>query len=177
METLYNIVTEFIEITGNTLIDNILLWGIGILSFSIAFGIIGMIFDAIGIYDSDIMSDCHWLVRLCVFLGLSWLCIEVAKFINWLFSFQWWIYLIFGVILIAIVILSYWIKHKISKNKKCVEIDEQPKIEQRQELNVLTRDHCPRCGAMLVKRHGPYGNFYGCENFASKGCKYTRKFK
>lgn len=177
MKTLFELITEFVEITGNPVTDNILLWVVGILSFSIAFGIIGIIFDSIGIYDSDLMSNCHWFVRLLVFLGLSWICIEVAKFINWLFSFQWWIYLILGIVLILIVILSYWIKHKISKNKQHVEVAEQPKIEQNQELNFSTKDRCPRCGASLVKRHGPYGNFYGCENFTTKGCRYTRKFK
>lgn len=118
MKTLFNIITEFIEITGNNVVDGILLSIIGLLSFSIAFGFIGKFFDSIGIYDSDLMSDCHWIVRLFVFLGLSWLCIQVLKLINWAFSFDWWVYLIIGVIILAVVILSYWIKHKISKNKK-----------------------------------------------------------
>ena len=118
MKTLFNIITEFIEITGNNVVDGILLSIIGLLSFSIAFGFVGKLFDAIGAYDSDIMSYCHWIVRLFVFLGLSWLCIQVLKLINWAFSFDWWVYLIIVVIILAVVILSYWIKHKISKNKK-----------------------------------------------------------
>ena len=39
------------------------------------------------------------------------------------------------------------------------------------------RSYCPRCGALLVKLHGPYGDFYGCDNFAKNNCRYTRKFK
>lgn len=34
---------------------------------------------------------------------------------------------------------------------------------------------CPRCGGRLYKKNGAYGEFYGCENYQSKGCKYTRK--
>jgi len=30
---------------------------------------------------------------------------------------------------------------------------------------------CPRCGASLVKRTGPYGEFYGCSNYPK--CKFT----
>jgi DNA helicase-4 len=33
---------------------------------------------------------------------------------------------------------------------------------------------CPRCGGRLVKRIGIHGEFIGCSNYASKGCKYTR---
>ena len=31
---------------------------------------------------------------------------------------------------------------------------------------------CPRCGAKLVRRHGRYGDFYGCSNFPD--CRYTQ---
>ena len=33
---------------------------------------------------------------------------------------------------------------------------------------------CPRCGGRLVKKNGRYGYFYGCENYKTIGCKYTR---
>jgi len=32
---------------------------------------------------------------------------------------------------------------------------------------------CPRCGSMLVKRKGMYGEFYGCSGFPD--CRYTEK--
>ena len=44
-------------------------------------------------------------------------CIGIAHFIKWLFSFQWWIYLIAGLILIGIVVLVYYLKHKHAKKK------------------------------------------------------------
>lgn len=34
---------------------------------------------------------------------------------------------------------------------------------------------CPRCGGRLILRKGSYGSFYGCENFAKTGCRYTQK--
>lgn len=33
---------------------------------------------------------------------------------------------------------------------------------------------CPQCGGRLVKRSGRYGEFYGCSNYKTTGCKYTR---
>jgi len=118
-----------------------------------------------------------------VFLGLSFICIEIAKFIKWLFSFQWWIYLIAGIVLIGIIILAFVIKHKIMKKKSVVskneEVEEMPETTEKakEEIVTIVKNHCPRCGGLLVKRHGPYGNFYGCENFSINNCRYTRKFK
>lgn len=34
---------------------------------------------------------------------------------------------------------------------------------------------CPMCGGRLVKRSGQYGEFYGCSNFPSKGCRFKKK--
>ena len=103
--------------------------------------------------------------------------------IKWLFSFQWWIYLIAGIVLIGIIILLFVIKHRIMKKKSVVSKNE--KVEEvskttektKEEIVTIDKDHCPRCGGLLVKRHGPYGNFYGCENFPINNCRYTRKFK
>lgn len=84
---------------------------------------------------------------------------------------------------VAFVIIVYYLKFKISKRKAiAVETEEKTiAISTTSEPNVAAipsvKDCRPRCGAPLVKRHGPYGSFYGCDNFASKGCRYTRKFK
>ena len=34
---------------------------------------------------------------------------------------------------------------------------------------------CQECGGRLIKRTGKYGDFWGCSNYSTKGCKYTRK--
>ena len=34
---------------------------------------------------------------------------------------------------------------------------------------------CPLCGGRLVKHSGPYGEFLGCMNYRTNGCKYKRK--
>jgi len=57
-------ISNFIEITGNSTVDSIILTIIGLIAFLVAFGFVGMIFDALGIYDSDLMSDTHWIVRV-----------------------------------------------------------------------------------------------------------------
>lgn len=117
MRNLFEIITEFVEITGNTTVNGILLTIIGILSFLIAFGVVGMIFDAIGMHDSDLMSNCHWFIRLLVFLALSALCIGIFKFFAWIVSLQWWTYIIVFIVIICLVAISYYLKHRISKNK------------------------------------------------------------
>ena len=33
---------------------------------------------------------------------------------------------------------------------------------------------CPLCGAPLRKILGPYGDFYGCSNYSSKGCQFKK---
>ena len=33
---------------------------------------------------------------------------------------------------------------------------------------------CPECGGRLIKRTGPYGDFFGCSNYRTIGCKYKR---
>ena len=36
---------------------------------------------------------------------------------------------------------------------------------------------CPRCGGRIIKKDGKYGEFYGCENFRTKGCEFTRNIR
>lgn len=179
MSSVLDLISNFIEITGNSVADNIILAVIGVISFFVAFGIVGMIFDALGFYDSDLMSDCHWVVRIIVFLGLSLICIWIAKFIAWLCSFQWWVYIIAFIVIAGIVVLVHVLKHKHSKKKYKPEIvtKEEVKSDTQIEPIKIDRDHCPRCGGLLVKRHGPYGDFYGCENYSSSNCRYTRRIK
>ena len=179
MEGFFKLITELIQITGNDVADGILLAVIGIISFMVAFGLVGIIFDAVGVHDSDIMSDCHWSIRLFVFIGLSILIISIMKVIKWLFGFQWWIYVIAFAIFITAIILVFILKHKIAKKKSFINnnnVNDSSEIT-KSSTKIIDRNHCPRCGGLLVKRHGPYGDFYGCNNYSTKNCKYTRKFK
>ena len=34
---------------------------------------------------------------------------------------------------------------------------------------------CPVCGGTLIVKTGKFGRFYGCTNYASRGCRFTRK--
>ena len=178
-----DLIGEIVQISGNSTIDSIIFAVIGVVSFLVAFGIVGWIFDAIGRYDSDLMSDTHWLIRVLVFIALTWGGVKIAQAIKWLFSFQWWVYVIAGFVFVGIIILVYYIKYRISKNKGQQVIPiEKPSAEttvQTEETKAtITEDkyYCPRCHSKLVKRHGPYGDFYGCESFSKTGCRYTRKF-
>ena len=181
-----DIIGELVSISGNSTVDGIIFALIGVIAFSIAFGIVGLLFDAIGIYDSDLMSDTHWFIRVLVFAGLTWIGVKIAQLIKWLFSFQWWVYVIAGVVFIGIIISIYYIKSRIAKShaQPTVPVEEiKPEItiqaEETETPNVTvteSRYYCPRCHSKLVKRHGPYGDFYGCESYGKTGCRYTRKF-
>lgn len=118
-------------------------------------------------------------IGLLVFLGLSAACIGIVKFFTWLFSIQWWIYVIILILIIGIIVLVHFIKYKHRK-KASTLIKKEDSIENNSEEikePVDEKSICPRCGGLLVKRHGPYGDFYGCENYSSKNCRYTRRFK
>lgn len=34
---------------------------------------------------------------------------------------------------------------------------------------------CPQCGGFLVRKTGKFGDFYGCSNYRTNGCRYIRK--
>ena len=36
---------------------------------------------------------------------------------------------------------------------------------------------CPLCCGKLLKKVGPYGEFFGCSNYKVNGCTYKRKIK
>ena len=191
-KAIIDLIGEWVSISGNSTVDSIIFAIIGFISFAVAFGVVGWIFDVIGIYDSDLMSDAHWLIRVLVFVGLTWLSVKIAQLIKWLFSFQWWVYVIAGVVFVGIIFLVYYIKHRIAQNKALkyvptpkpivetieeIESKEQTETEPHPQPTITqNRYSCPRCYANLVKRHGPYGDFYGCESYGKTGCMYTRKF-
>lgn len=183
-----DLIGELVEISGNSIVDTVLFAIIGFISFAIAFGLVGIIFDWFGFYDSDIMSDAHWLIRVSVFAGLTYVGVKIAQFIKWLFSFHWWAYVIAGVALAGIIILVYYIKHRLSKRKAqqiipIKELTNEPIMPTQKTIKEETKItdfgnkyYCPRCHSKLIKRHGPYGDFYGCESYGKTGCKYTRKY-
>lgn len=185
---IFELVGSIIVITGDPMIDGILVSIIGVISFSIAYNWVGRIFDAIGFYDSDIMSDVHWIIRIGILLGLSYIFIQIYKFVTWIFSFQWWTYIIVGIIIITMIILIYYARYKVQKRNninKIIEISKEiTKVETEVPLETVpvnfnknyTRINCPRCNSVLVKRHGPYGDFYGCSSYGTTGCRYTRKY-
>lgn len=178
--------SNFMKITGNAEIDGVLLTIIGIISFSVAFNMVGVIFDAIGFYDSNIMSNVHWLIRVCVFCGLTYILIKITELVTWLFNIKWWIYLIVFFAIVLVIFVAYYIRYRMHKHKNIVreveqeenlEISECTKGKDGEKVFIAySRYNCPRCGSKLVKRHGPYGFFYGCESYAKTGCRYTRKF-
>ena len=185
-QALIELISSFVDISGNPLVDTILFAIIGFISFAVAFGLVGQIFDALGFYDSDVMSGVHWIIRVVVFGTLTYLLVKLFQFIAWLISFPWWVYLIALVVVVFVIVIVYSIKYKTKKSKNLphVEIIEKPdvditvkdtgsKITEPVQTISYSRNKCPRCGSRLVDRLGPYGKFIGCSAYPK--CTYTRK--
>ena len=62
MSRIIDIISEFVEITGNGRIDSILFIIAGIIAFTVAFVLVGIIFDSIGKYNSD-LNDYFLYIR------------------------------------------------------------------------------------------------------------------
>ncbi|MDD3382760.1 MAG: hypothetical protein PHT83_04605 [Bacilli bacterium] len=116
MKLILELVEKYVSISGNTIIDTILFAFIGLVSFSIAFGLVGFLFDAIGKYNRRMMSDVHWALRIVVFMTLTYIFVKIFQFFAWILSLDWWIYVIGGITVI-IFGTCYIIKHLRKTNK------------------------------------------------------------
>ena len=186
-QALIEFISSFVSISGNAFVDTILFIFIEIISFSVAFGIVGRIFDALGCYDADLMSSVHWMIRIVVFVFLSYFFVKLFQFVAWLTSLPWWVYLIILFFIILCIFAIYFIKYIIKKNKNINYIEEVKKKEEKKELandinstkinidhfTADTKNSYPRCGSRIVNRLGPYGKFVGCSAYPK--CTYTRR--
>ncbi len=185
-------IAENYPISGNVEIDQVLYIIIGVIAFVVAFDLVGIIFDFFGCYDSKLMSEAHWGIRLAVLMSISWILRKVFEFIDWLFSFPFWVYICITVFIILVVILVYYINYRNRKLRNTSTIEDESKgtdievsIPQSNTINIsneilqYSKSRCPRCGGELIKRNGPYGSFWGCNNYRGNeygSCKYTRSF-
>ena len=180
---LIELISSIVNITGNPIADTIIFAIIGVISGSIAFGVVGMLFDAIGKYDSKSMSDVHWGVRVFIFVLLTFILVKIAQFFRWLFTPPALYYFIVAVVFIIIIVVM-WIIFKSKKHFSKVEspLELQPQLSIKEVENSIEITNktekrnpniCPYCGGLLVQRKGRYGRFLGCTNFPK--CKCTRK--
>lgn len=114
-----DLISNIVPITGNSTADSILFFFINLGAFAVAWYITGLIAELIG-YNPNGMSLIHWIVRIAVYLGLLCLISGVVVFIRWLFSFEWWVYIIVGAafVLIAGGIVALCIVLKKKKKAK-----------------------------------------------------------
>lgn len=74
---------------------------------------------------------------------------------------------------------------QLQEEQKRIREEQKKRLSQQQEAEpslpprtnetyTLKRrdEYCPRCGSILVERHGPYGGFLGCAAYPT--CDYTR---
>lgn len=174
------LISNIVKITGNPIADTIIFVVIGLISGSIAFDVVGLLFSAIGKYDSKTMSDVHWGVRVFIFALLTFILVKIAQLLRWIFSTP-QVYFLICIIVITIIALVFVSiskkKRKINKLENSTPV-QQPEKEKEQPTSVENQygyrhDVCPFCEGKLVQRKGPYGRFLGCINFPK--CKYTRK--
>lgn len=61
------------------------------------------------------------------------------------------------------------------ENRESVFVQEL-KLRYAREIRLASwsKNTCPRCGGRLRKIHGQFGDFWGCSNYRTKGCTYTR---
>ena len=186
MKNLLDLLSNYFEITGNGIYDAILITVVGSLVFRVAYKIVGKISDDIDIHNSTVLSVLHWAIRIPLFLIAIVFFIFIFKYINWLLFIPWWVYLIIAIVIILIggLIIFFFVKRRrkcsvenndLLKNK---ESQVETAIEKDSDIRNVANDEiiCPKCGGKLVVRKGPYGSFYGCENY-SRGCNYTRSIK
>jgi len=74
------LISQIVSISGDPLLDTIFFAIISIISFSVASGFVGFIFDLLGFYDSDLMSGAHWGVRIFIFVSLTFLLVVFSNF-------------------------------------------------------------------------------------------------
>ena len=176
------VISTLVDISGDPVLDTVLFACIGFVSYAFSFGLVGRIFDALGHYDSDLMSGAHLLIRVFTFAFLTWGLVKLFQFVSWISSFQCWVYLIVLLIVIIIVLTIFTVIHMLRKNEG---IDRPYETHGNGNKKVSVHSHgstgtvrsdsihnCPRCKSELVNRHGPYGSFIGCSSYPQ--CRYTR---
>lgn len=175
---LIELISNFVDITGNPTIDTVIFLFIGIISGLIAFGLVGFISKITGNYNSRSMSDLHWSIRFILFAAMTYLFVLIARAIKWVFTPPGLYYLIGVVVIIISVICILIFKKPVNEEADELMEDETEsvKIEETVKDNPINKNvnKCPYCGGLLVERQGPYGNFLGCSNFPN--CKYTRNY-
>ena len=175
-------ISNIVNITGNPLLDIIIFGIIGVISFSIAFDLVGLIFGSIGKYDSKSMSELHWGIRVFIFAFLTFVLVKIAQFFRWIFTPP-QVYFLLGLIALIVLVVVLRLVYNNKKNITDVEkptevmVASQPENDVKSSIKVDNQnsnieDNCPYCGGKLVQRKGPYGNFLGCSNYPE--CKYTR---
>lgn len=108
------LISSIVNITGNPTVDTIIFAVIGLISGSIAFGLVGMLFDFTGNYNSKEMSEMHWGIRVLMFCFLTFIMVKIAQFFRWLFSPP-QLFILIAVIVLPIVVMSVISIHKSKK--------------------------------------------------------------
>lgn len=69
-------------------------------------------------------------------------------------------------------IANFLLNHNITDRKERKAHIHYVKQSARKKEIMADNGRCPRCGGILIQRHGRYGTFWGCSNYPN--CKFTK---
>lgn len=115
LKLLFQYLTESYALLENP-IDNYIIMGVvGIVSFFIAYGVVGVFYDEHLIGGSSIGSVLHWIIRFFVFVVIYYTIAFLIRLYKWIMGipkYVWWIALIIIVAIIVLVLIPKFISRR-----------------------------------------------------------------
>ncbi len=115
MKALYDFFINLFTITNIWWLDVILFVIVNFIAYVVAFKLVGIIFDAIGCYESKTMSIVHWIIRFAVFVGITLVFGWISQFIKWFIALQWWAITLISIgvvaLIVGIIVIVYKVKN------------------------------------------------------------------
>jgi hypothetical protein len=174
------IISNFITITGDALSDTLIIAIIFIIVGGVSYAVVGYILPEQRM--SKFRSALYWLIFIPLFLVLCFFSWMIVIFSKWLIlnSSSVLIALSVFILLISISVVIYILVHIRRRRYNSIisnSVQSQPKIEPAKPVikQSITVPVCKKCGSIMVKRSGKYGEFLGCTQYPK--CRYTESIR
>jgi hypothetical protein len=117
LKPIFELITGEFALFGNVLYNYVAMGIIGIIAFVVAFGVVGKLYDDGDISGSTVGSIFHWLIRLVVFVVLFYVFSLIIWVVKFIVAIPWYIWLMIGIAVAAIIVLGVLFKHNTSKER------------------------------------------------------------
>jgi len=114
---LFNFITAPLGLPIDWYWEYLILAGVGVLAYGIAFSIVGIMYDKGLISGRGTGSVFHWLIRFVCFVFLWAFIYGIIKLVRWLIEYWVIILAVAGVLLMSAIIISITIKLLQKKRK------------------------------------------------------------